>query len=241
MKVMFWNTQRLGGGSAEKKTMIEAVVAHAIRNEGVDLSLFCELTSDLNLGDVTLSKQMAVAKRNKRQANAQLGYGCITADSAESDIEMVEIPRYTELFENGISYRGGNDFMAQSKRKVAGVGQVGTTPIFMYHANSSYKSTELVRWVVAGLDESHSKFLLVGDFNCSPGDLKGALNWGSFNVADGGATHNAKNAGGPQTTLDFAVGKGVIPTVKVMNHVDFFKNAGLADMPDHLPILVSMS
>ena len=138
-----------------------------------------------------------------------------------------------------LTYRGGQNFMQQSKRKVASIGQIGGNPLFMYHANSSYKSSALVRWVVAALDDAHDKFLLVGDFNCSPGELRDQLDWGTFRVVDGGPTHNAKITTGPTTTLDFAIAKGLNPTVSVLNASNFFNEAGLP-IPDHLPILVEI-
>lgn len=218
--------------------MVEAVVAHAIRNRGVDICLFCEITSNLTLSDVTLSKQVAVTKRDRRQNSAQLGYSGIMADHSEADLTSFEVDRYTDLFDGRLTYRGGQDFMKQSKRKVASIGQIGGNPLFMYHANSSYKSSAMVRWVVASLDDAHATFLLVGDFNCSPGELRNQIDWGTFNIADGGPTHNAKTVGGPTTTLDYAVAKGLTPTVTVVNDVDFFREAGLTEMPDHLPIVV---
>lgn len=219
--------------------MVEAVVAHAIRNEGVDICLFCEITSDLMLSDITLSKQIAVTKRDRKKNSAQLGYGGIMADLSEPELTAFTVDRYTDLFEGNLTYRGGQDFLKQSKRKVAGIGQIGGNPLFMYHANSSYKSPALVRWVVGALDEAHDRFLLVGDFNCSPDDLRHHVDWGDFRIADGGPTHNAKNVGGPTTTLDYAVAKGLNPAVTVLNDVDFFREAGLTEMPDHLPIIVN--
>lgn len=240
MKIMFWNTQRLGGGSTGKSTMITSVVSHAMYDLGVEVCLFCEVTSEIKLDDITLTKQLAVTKRNRRASSAQLGYGCISSSGSDSELVACEIPTYGEVFADPIGYRGGNAFSGQSKRKVAGCGKIGATPLFMYHANSSYKSTELVRWVVAALEEQNDEFLLVGDFNCSPEALHGALDWGQFHIASGGPTHNAKGDGGPKTTLDFAVGKGVVPTVEVLNKTSFFKDAGLLEMPDHLPIIVGV-
>ncbi len=238
MKVMFWNTQRLGKGSQGKPTMVGSVIAHAIDDLKVDICLFCEITSDITIDDVTVTKQLAVTKRDRSKSSAQLGYGCVISDGSQGDLIEFQIPGYREVIGHNISYRGGDAFTKQSKRKVAECGEVGSIPLFMYHANASYKSTKLVQWIVNALDESYTRFLLVGDFNCSPQALGNAIGIDHIKIAEGGATHNVKSDGGPLTTLDYAVGKGINPTVSVLNKTEFFEQAGLSEMPDHLPIIV---
>lgn len=240
MKVLFWNTQRLGGGSPDDKqqALLEAVL-NLKEGMEVDICLFCEITSDVEA--FALAKQVAVVRRDVRRNAAQLGYGCLDCDLSHRDLRIAEIPHYNDVFDEPIGYRGGGRFDAQSKRRVAFAGRVGNVPLYVYHANASYKSVELVRWIACALDERHKRFLLVGDFNCAPASLREALSDKlHLLVKDGGCTHIPSGARTAKSVLDYAVAKGCSITVEVLPADKIVRGTGWKRPPDHLPILVTV-
>lgn len=240
MKVLFWNTQRLGGGSPDdKQQAIREAVLKIKEDMEVDICLLCEITSDVEA--FALVKQVAVAKRDVRRNAAQLGYGCLDRDFGHQDLRIAEIPHYNDVFDEPIGYRGGGRFEVQSKRRVASAGRIGNVPLYVYHANASSKSVELVKWVACALDERHRRFLLVGDFNCSPADLREALSDRlHLLVRDGGCTHIPSGARTAKSVLDYAVAKGCPITVEVPPANQIVRAIGWKRPPDHLPIVVTL-
>ena len=257
MRLLFWNVQRLGGGSPElKKALIEGVMAEVFKLD-VEWVLLCEMTSDTEFGDVPIQKQLAVGKQTARKSTAQLGYSWIRNDLTVGDLQVQMIDPmqvYAPSGENVRLCKGGSYFHKLSKRNVVYVGQdqapVGVN-IFMYHANSSYKSPRLVTQVVSTcvydtIGTGDLGFLLVGDLNCEPDTL---LPWLDVNlepevratvdVTWGGPTHNARD--GATSVLDYCVhSRHLTCEVKTVPLDGVMQNVGRKNFPDHLPILVGI-
>lgn len=250
MKFLFWNAQRLGGGSPEMRSAIlEGVIASAFVDDGAAGALLCEVTSSTTLSDAQINKQVSVRKRTVRGDSAQLGYAAIESDLGQMEMTQALISNYSGVFGTPVPKKGGNMFDKQSKRFVASIGEVGGTNVYVYHANASARAAFLVAWVAEDLrQQDNGNFVLMGDLNCEPAAVVNALTTQGadatdFKIRDGGNTHNAKT--GPTKTYDYAISGAGVPlavTVKdITRNLPPHPLTGRpdpADYSDHLPILV---
>src|SRR5690606_38610862 len=99
MKFLFWNVQRRGSATPEKRgEIIQGVIAEAFDVHHVDCALLCEVSGSTSLGGVSLSKQVAVVRRATKTQAAQLGYASIASDLNEITLEKFPLPKFTEVF-----------------------------------------------------------------------------------------------------------------------------------------------
>ncbi|MCX2836365.1 hypothetical protein [Microbulbifer thermotolerans] len=245
MRLLFWNTQRLGKGSPELKYIYtEGVLAEGFSNLGVDIAVLCEVTSGLTIGPSALDKQVVVAKRTRKRTQAQLGYAGLASDLTQIQMTPAPIRNYSIATSTGWLLKGGTKFDNQSKRRVAYLGQDrGVGPhLFMYHANASGKAAALTSWVAKSCnEETAGRFLLVGDFNCSPIQLEATMRIN--NITGPGIfwdknlkTHNAKHHD-MVNVYDYAICSGFYCEVKAIDTRGFIPREV---MSDHLPILVGI-
>lgn len=247
MRILFWNTQRLGDGtSGDKAVLAEGVLAAAF-NDGADLAVLCEVTSSTTLGDAEIDKTLMVARRGRKQ-QSQLGYATLTPEYSQVDCSSFQPPPFEEVFRFSAYRKGGSAFVKHTKRHVACLESVGDVDVYVYHANASAKAAYLVAWVLEALRQIGRRFVLFGDLNCEPADLVGYIqynhthgtNVGSqndFTIAFGAATHNAKK--GATKVYDYAIGGNkTAVTVTAMNTSGVMSQDA---MSDHLPIFVAFS
>jgi hypothetical protein len=248
---MFWNAQRLGGGTPElRNAILEGVIASAFYDDDAEAALLCEVTSDVTLSDAQLDKQVVVARRTRRGSKAQLGYAGIESDLAQMEMERVEVSNYADVFGGPVPKKGGSVFARQSKRFVALAGTFSGVNLYVYHANASHRAAFLVAWVAEDLRQQDAgSFVLVGDLNCEPAALTLALQQqgadpADFNIRNGGTTHNAKS--GLTRIYDYAIsGAGVnglaVAVKDIRAHLPLDPLTSLPDnrlSSDHLPILL---
>ncbi len=146
----------------------------------------------------------------------------------------MDVPGYNETIGPNITYRGGNAFENHSKRLVGYAGTYDGVDVYVYHANASNKSKLLVCWLATALRANGLPFVLVGDFNCEPGDLVGdfALPAGVHH-AHAGHTHNAMDWKLLGKTYDWAIHYGCTSVTVA--------KTGRTGVSDHLPILVTVT
>ncbi|HEU0077719.1 MAG TPA: hypothetical protein VFQ76_08745 [Longimicrobiaceae bacterium] len=251
MRILFWNVQRLGGGTGElRSAILEGVIASAFYDDNAEAAVLCEVTSGTTLSNATIDKQITVAKRTTKGSKAQLGYAAIESDLSTMEMEQVLVSDYSDVFGTPVPKKGGNMFDKQSKRFVAFAGTVGGTNLYVYHANASARAPFLVAWVAEDLrQQDGGNFVLVGDLNCDPAAVVNALtsqgaNPAHFHVRNGGNTHNAKK--GVSKIYDYAIcgvaNNNLAVTVKnIRPHLPVNQLTNLPDdslSSDHLPILV---
>jgi hypothetical protein len=241
--LLFWNPLRLGQSTlGDRQTIMEGVLAEAFKSYHAEMAVLCEITGTTSLGDAPIRKQIFKRKRTRRQTSAQLGYAAIRSNltTVETMTKLI-LDSYKETFGSPIRYRGGNSFTAQSKRDPAYVTTVAGTAVYVFHSNSSYKGAALTAWVAMNIGDED--FVLVGDFNCEPAALRNELgiDRNSFNIQDGGHTHNARHRFLTRT-YDYAIA----PHDKAID-VHSFDIRGIVeemtgdrgDVSDHLPIVVT--
>lgn len=255
-KFIFWNTQRLGAGSGtEKGIVLESVLAQIFHDHDADAAFLCEVTSDTVLGDATFSKSIHYKKKGS------LGYSGISAPDYDAvALERFPVPKFNEVFATTSHRKGGNEFTRQSKRMVVAAGNWGGVPIYLYHANASYRAAFVVSWVAAALHaEEEGDFLLVGDLNCEPSQFKSEIDvcareidpqfHKQFYRCYGGDTHNART--GLSKTYDWAIAGGEVDPGVEVTAIDLTaslralnlipKNGNPSSvLSDHLPILVTI-
>lgn len=246
MRLLFWNTQRLGSGSSQLKyALTEGVLALAFREYNVDMAVLCEVTSGLTIGPSDIDKQVVVAKRTKKKTQSQLGYGGISSDLSQVDMTRAAIDDYVIVTASGRQLKGGTKFDKQSKRDVAYLGQDGNIGphLYMYHANASGKAAPMTTWVAKSCyEESDGGFLLVGDFNCSPALLQATMD--KNDVRGPGIfwdrtlnTHNAKHDD-MVNIYDYAICSGFHCEVRAIDTRGIIPKES---MSDHLPILIGVA
>jgi len=249
MKFLFWNVQRLGSATPEKRgEIMQGVVAEAFRVHNVDYALLCEVSGSTNLDGVSFRKQVSVVKRGTHARAAQLGYASIDSDLNEVTLEKYPLPKFTKVFDQPSPRKGGNEFTKHSKRCVAYVLNVHGVNVYVYHANASSKAPFLVAWVAEALRlEDDEDFLLIGDFNCEPPEVRTQLELlkrdpDAFEFGEDGPTHNAKT--GLTKTYDYAIGGRRVPSavtkLDISKTIAQFTNTPAKDMSDHLPIIVEI-
>ena len=249
----FWNTYRLGSGSDDNKNLLyEGIVAQIIdAAHDFQFMALCEVTGELQLGVATVEKTLVRATGTK----GQLAYSGINEDMSSSEIEVQDIGNFMDTFGIPSWKKGGNAFTRISKRPVARFNDGYGTPIFIYHANASAKSSFVVTWVAASLaQEYNDDLILAGDLNCEPlaflnecqqfdRQMRLAGSGTAFPVFGyfyGTPTHNAKY--GATSTYDWAItGSNTAPvTVTVMDYTQAIQEMNWnANASDHLPILIT--
>jgi len=255
MNLLFWNIERLGAGSKQTRVdTFEAVVAELGIWEKIDLYLLCEVSSGLETKNV--NRQVIRRRRNPKQDKSQLAYAAfelleIAEELNEVALQKAEIPSFTETFGQPVSHKGGGNFEKISKRYVAHAGEYEGMQIYVYHANASAKAELLVAWVITHLEEEDKgAFILVGDFNASPLEVKTHMQKNKqdakpFTFADDGATHNARKPPAVHT-YDYAIGGSKVKSLKVgkfnilpaLESLFQDKDAAAAALSDHMPIVV---
>ena len=123
--------------------------------------------------------------------------------------------------------------------------------IYVYHANASAKAELLVAWVITHLEEEDKgAFILVGDFNASPLEVKTHMQKNNqdtkpFAFFDAGATHNARKPPAVNT-YDYAIGGSKVKVMEVhkfnilpvLENLFQDKTSAAAALSDHMPIMV---
>jgi hypothetical protein len=245
----FWNTYRLGGGSgANKRIIIEGVLAQIFQDQGIDFVVLCEVTSDVALGDAAVGRHLYAATK---KGKGQLAYAAFGDDMGAYDLERADIDDFRDVFGTSPIKKGGGKFSKQSKRPVAYAGNYQGTHVYIYHSNASAKSAFLVSWVAESLNQdTGGNFVLAGDLNCEPGDFSTWMDLSTgvngytnhFAKRNNGHTHNAKS--GLVKTYDWAVAGPGAPGGTAVTKFDFSNvigAMGFDDDPrsDHLPIVIS--
>ncbi len=210
-KVAFWNIQRNRALSAN--TGIGSWPA------ACDLHLACEVLDESDLARV---------RQAPRRNALQLGYKVVTGNGA--DIVEWRIDNYDALTGTPFWLSGGNAFMGGSGHSIRPVGQIldASAPVpaltfecFIYHSNSSSKGAAMTAWAVCDICTYRDDFVLMGDFNCTPGDLMDVLTYiytttteddlknklKGVQVVYSYPTHNAKSLT-VDKTYDYIVNKG---------------------------------
>ncbi|RZI80276.1 MAG: hypothetical protein EOP38_22955 [Rubrivivax sp.] len=264
MNIVFWNVERLGQSTPDDaKTLIADVVEWFFDDKDVELVVLCEITSGTTAtastgGELIVEKVGQVKKRRKRLESAQLGYSVISKNSDSPQASVINVPNYEDVFKLPNYKKAGQVFKDFSKRGVLELQTLcDNTDVYFYHVNSSLRSSYLVGWVSEFLRQRTSEhgypFVLIGDMNCSPNDvkielmyyddskLKGAGWSDKFEVHASGATHHARK--GATKVLDFAVGnKGKAVTLSSIDTLHFSKFPGTyTDHPDHFPIMLKVA
>lgn len=250
MNILFWNTYRLGAGSdAVKKSTIETVVRRLRSDYCVQQVVCCEITSDFDFChsfsstrsiDIPVDKQAFRHVQRRTARAAQLGYAAFSTEGharswCSMDIDNHAIGSYGATFGHAPAFAGGGIFTNHSRRLVGKVDSRFPIPIYVYHANASDKSEDLVPWVLNDLVEnSPGGFILTGDFNCEPWnltDIPAGVHWGT-----GGPTHNAFH--GLYSTYDYAFFYHCQGEVMAF---DYRAQYGIDYVSDHLPILIRVN
>jgi endonuclease/exonuclease/phosphatase family metal-dependent hydrolase len=255
MVIMFWNIQRLGAGTGLKRMeTFESVALELGLWQNVDLFLLCEVTS--NVESKHINKQVHKRARAPKKDKASLGYAAfeqlnIADDLSEVTLQKQKIDSFSNVTDLPTSgYKKGGTFDKVSKRHVAHAGEYEGMQVYVYHANSSTYAKLLVPWVAEHLQqEDGGKFVLVGDFNAEPLDVKTSMqnfeiDDTKFSIASNGATHNTHSFGGPTKTYDYAIGGAAVKNlqVKKIDILPVLKQISKEpekDMSDHMPILVA--
>ncbi|MFC0154120.1 hypothetical protein ACFFJ4_10990 [Xanthomonas dyei] len=248
MKILFWNTLRLGSGTTgEKAVLAEGVIAEAF-NEGAEFAVLCEVTSDTTLGDASIDKALVMARRGKKKQSSQLGYAALDNEFTAAACVAYQPPPFADVFGFSAYRKGGNAFANHSKRYVARLEGGGDVDCYVYHANASTKAAYLVAWIVEALRQTKRRFILFGDLNCEPAVLIDYIRYNhqhgndvgapeDFIVAFSGPTHNARN--GATKVYDYAIAANkTAVTVDSMNIAGVMSRAA---MSDHLPIYITFS
>lgn len=246
---VFWNTYRLGGGSgSNKKIIIEGVLAQLFHDHpNIEFAALCEVTSDVQLGDAPVGKNLY---RATKKGKGQLAYDAFDTDLNSLDLENADIDDFQDVFGSKSYKKGGQKFSKHSKRPIAYVGQYGGRHVYIYHANASAKSSFVVSWAAESIrQDAANAFVLAGDLNCEPPAFNSAIDLATgapgyhanFTTPNNGNTHNAKT--GLTKTYDWAVAGSAGGAVGVTKF-DFsgvINTMGFQDDPrsDHLPIVVA--
>jgi hypothetical protein len=272
MKVGFWNVQRLGDGTSEEKKRIVADVIDKFFDElDVELFVLCEVMSDTVVSSI-LGNEHEVEKlehrprRSKKRTSAALGYSLITTEGLDVTARKFEVPTFSELFGQPNHRKGSADFYLKSKRHILTLSHyMAGWDLYFYHANAESLggSRHKVAWAAEALRHANSNandevvrpFVLIGDLNCQPTELRNCMGelqdivdkdekWlKGFQVSHGLETHTTKPKKGKaalQKTYDYAIGtkgKGRTIEVKVID-TRFIGKSELKFHPDHLPIVV---
>ncbi len=273
MKVGFWNVQRLGGSSPEeKKSLVANVIDKFFDELDVELMVLCEITSDTVVNSSSenehkIEKIVHRPRRTNRRTSSALGYTLITKEGLDATAWKFEVPSFTDIFDQPNHRKGGSDYYNKGKRHVLTLSHYEEGwDLYFYHANaiSGGGSKHAVAWIAEALRLENSDkagnvlhpFVLIGDLNCHPTELRLCINeladivgkdsdWAKgFQVVHGSETHTTQPKDGEpalQKTFDYAVGtKGGGRTIKV-KAIDtrFIGGSALESHPDHLPIVVT--
>lgn len=264
MKIGFWNVERLGEGTSEEsKTVIANAVEWFFDHEGVELFVFCEITSNTVISsdtpvDLEIDKIATVKRRLKKIASAQLGYAVVYKENCgfSGTARPLTVPDYDETYTFKTYKKTGNRFSVYSKRQVLEFDKLfHGIDFYFFHANSSSRASYLVAWVAEHLrkeSEGGNPFVLVGDLNCEPAalenelkyydhdDLKGQGYSDGFHIKFAGNTHHARK--GASKVLDYAITtQGTAVTIASYNTLPFSNRHDRADHPDHFPVVVEVA
>ncbi|MCC4603526.1 hypothetical protein [Xanthomonas campestris] len=125
MKILFWNTLRLGSGTTgDKAVLAEGVLAEAF-NVGAEFAVLCEVTSKATLGDALIDKALVMARRGKKKQSSQLGYAAVDNELSAAAGSAYEPPSFHDVFGFSAYKKGGCSFAKHTKRHVARLDDVG--------------------------------------------------------------------------------------------------------------------
>lgn len=217
MKILFWNTQRLGGKSDKDRI---SVLHGLVDGEKADVNLYCELTQQC---DAPSPINLNYRTKNKYQL-------CYGARNAKGDMPItianIEITDDYAL----AKYKGGKAFKKITSRCVGSVGTQGDVEVFFFHAPASHNAIKAVSFAACSLNKrfGDEPWMLIGDLNVEPDELakaKVGIDLSGLIKRSGRATHSKGKE------LDYALTNITALTVKRVDVV--LETAG----SDHYPIV----
>lgn len=225
MKLVFWNVQRLGGGTPQaRRQVIEDLVAKRVKP---DYAIFCELLQNI---DFPTPYNLTYRRENPRQ----LCYGCIDTNGNSYQLKSYT-PSATDDYKKA-GFKGGNDFKQLADRSVAYFAKVGGVDVYAIHAPAGKGSAQkAMSFVACDLNQSfvNKPWLLLGDFNVEPNILassKVGIDLSSITAAPNEPTKIGKRR---DRTLDYVL-CNFVGSVSVSRVRCSPRTVG----SDHYPILV---
>ncbi|MGJ4788451.1 hypothetical protein [Leptospira koniambonensis] len=227
MKLMFWNTQRLGQSTDDASVKL---IQDTIAKYKPDLHILCELT--------TSATAFTPQNLNYRRPNDfQLCYSYYDARVGKS-INLIKIvPESTDDYKEAL-FKGGNDFTRIADRALAYAGRVGGVHLYALHAPASGNALKAASFVACHLNESHQEdpWILIGDLNVTPDTLKESKVGIDLNslILDPGIPTHIKGK-----TLDYALSNIDIRKDKDKRSIQIGVGDLNKDASDHAPIILT--
>ena len=213
-KITFWNLQRMGAGTDNDRRQ---AILTTIESLEPDVQLYCELTT---ASEFPLQQNLTY----RRQAVRQL---CYAALDKEADITLTRVtPTATAAYRNA-GFAGGNNFTKLASRALAYVDVFDGVSVYLFHAPASNDRAQMVMsFIATALDEHPDPWLVLGDFNIEPAELK---NVSARGIDIDPLIHNSGNAtfarDAKRKEYDYALAsRGMNVTVKSDPDCSWFTN-----------------
>jgi hypothetical protein len=228
-RVVFWNTQRTGRitDPAKLTAMFELVAGMG----GGDYVLLCELS--------TKCEWLEPQNLTYREENAaQLCYAAYNAENYPVPLTRITPMVTPEYLAAG--FKGGGRFENLASRALAYVGPALGVEVFAFHAPASEKARKAVCHAACWLDAEYGGtgrfWLMVGDFNVTPDELRAArvgIDMDYLIESSGAETHVSALGTARESwrELDYVLSNANVEVIAM----PYFTWEGLSD---HAPIIV---